>query len=381
MLEGTSVQAEAVPTEEAVVPAVTPTEYVPRTETRSGPLLPGQSLDIPFRPRGPGVVELRCYATSIKDPITYLPNPTSRRLELFRPESSTPVASKTDHDYPYTILRTHVEPGDSAALGSWTARVTNVEADSRPTERRFDFSVTYPAVPLFTKEVPMSALLPDLRRLFGQLSFRVTHGTNASHVRLWSAVSGTADHRYTARSLVPDEFNKIYEEIRDVNATGTPAVRYRDATLSYPTGAFVVEYDFETTGTEYVGDYPGEITSGSLALELGPATIDRRVSYDPTSVRSTVSFQPYWPNVPGSVGFLQGLNEGLERQLETQTVTALRQSDFRDAIGEALTGIVRQQANLPLFSAVRGVRIWNGQLVVKYTNQGVLPPELGPRPR
>jgi len=346
-------------------------EYLPIRKTKSAYLRRNEKLEIQFKPKKPGPITLMAFARWER---YFPPDPTRRRVALYKPGSSAAVASKTDSGLAHsTFLHYNASASEIHAVGNWTGRVTNLE-DSR---ENFRLSVSYPSdIPLKTIVVPASLVSSFVNATIGQTKIHVTDGNNQSYIK-FPASFGVPMRRFTAPRYsytinlpwpIPDI--KINERVNDINSRSVDFA-LRNASAQFSNGSMRLTVQFEHQGKEILGTFHAHLRNMKLIVNLGLETRNKKISYIRNNV--DVDFQcsvdlvgvPDWLESK-VLDPIIGYSRKIRNSVENAVSAIFSQESTRRAFSDAITAKV--QTLLGANAKIYSVKVQGGKLTVKYYN-------------
>jgi hypothetical protein len=345
--------------------------HLPEATAKRCTLESTETIDVAFDVVAPGLIILVAAAGDWSgDGHPLLPAPREgrvpHRLELIPPDQTIPAASEVSELGEGTLV--HEVPDAPAALGRWTARLTNLA--THPED--FGLFVSFPSLRElqtvdFAAEdfVDLASMAIELRR--GEQASRLSVDTPAGRVVHYFT---TKDMEYscpwTPRVLV------YFRDLRSTSVTLTVSHELTEPVLRYELG-------FDEHGLELNGTVPLHLSDMRLTIDLplivryfkAAEAVERRskelstIAYDEEGIRVAFSFEPRFEElVEWFPGFFPRWRRLIRRTVEDACRELLASEDVRRVISNALEARVLERAG-PHAEPV-GVSVADGKLRVSY---------------
>ena len=302
------------------------------------------------------------------------PDPTRRKVEIFKPGSGTAVAKKSDSGMTMlTVLKYRPTAAEVALSGSWKAKVTNLE-NSR---EKFRLLVSYPTdIQIKQFSVPISLINTLLGATISRINIHVTDGANKSYIK-FPPEMGVQTKYFTVPSFykkinmpwpIPDI--EIRERVNDINSQSV-TFSLKNASSQYANGHMEFKVKFEESGKEVLGTFHAHLSNMNLTIKLGFATRIRKISYNTNNIRTNF---PCNMNIVGVPDFIEdyvldpiiGYTEEIRNTVESAVKNIFASASMRNAFENAIMAKVS-----PFLGAnpkIVSVKLSGGQLRLKYYN-------------
>jgi hypothetical protein len=305
------------------------------------------SIEIPFKVGGSGPIFVSGSAGI--PPHIDIEGDYKFRLELFTPESLTPIISKGIQG---AGGNAHYEVDDnSPALNKvWRARLTNID-DLAFTATTFSLGVSYPGtIPLQTVAIPFTLVNPAINAIVGNTKVHLDRSIGGESTSYIELPSDDSDEPPTRTSFTIDDFAqnewwhppvRVYPQ--DINSSeGEGSILHRD------NGAVLkVQVSFEQMGREMDGTFGVELSDMVLTVECPLKMEQDKITYDGFYVNASFSFEaepvdlPRW--LPKAVlNHFTGYKGKIANTVKNKTETLFEAGALRARISKDLTRGVKE---------------------------------------
>jgi hypothetical protein len=342
-------------------------EYLTESVSISRHLRPGETLEVEVSVPNPG--QIVAIASARWDRI-FPVDPTKRLLEIFKPNLTTPVASRLDEGL---AIKTFLSQSAGASdTGVWKARVTNRENAAET----FTLTLSYPGTTLLrTISVPVSLIDAFVNNTVGQISIHLTNGTNSSYIRFPTSMNVPEEHftlpsyRHTFDLPWPIPNLTVSERVSDINSQSVN-VTLGNTNSDFMNGFINMNVAFETAGREIQGTVDANVSHMNLTVNLGLMVENRRITYQTETVDVSFPITIDLVNIPDFIEDLVNGFTGFRNQIRTAVINAIRNVFVSNATRQALTNALNTQLRTLLGANAQIVtaKVESGNLTIKYYN-------------
>ncbi|WP_428738677.1 hypothetical protein [Sulfurimonas sp.] len=342
-------------------------EYLTESVSISRHLRPNESLEIEATVPNAGAIVAM---TSAKWDRIFPPDPTKRLLEIYKPNTTSPIVSRLDGGFGIkTFLHSSASAGDT---GVWKARVTNKENSTEI----FKLTLSYPGTTeIKTIQVPVSLIDAFVQQTLEQITIHLTNGDNNSYIR-FPASMNVGDQHFTIPGYskninmpwpVPDI--KIREHISNINSKSVD-VALGNRNSDFSNGYIDMNVVFETSGHEIKGTLDANIGHMDLTVKLGLTVENRRVTYEDDNIEVDFPITIDLVNVPD---FIEDAVNGLtsfRKKIRNAVIAKIKSVFAANSTREALSNALNNQLRTLLGENAQIVlaKVENNTLTIKYYN-------------
>lgn len=265
------------------------TEYFPETKTYRKILCHNEYFEVEFNVKNPGTINISTWAQWDH---TFPMTRAHRKIELFKPDESKPVKSKTDNTSGTMTLSYNISASELDSNKNWTARVTSMEKDIEC----LYLQISYPGDFLMKSIViPLSELENFFNSTICKTKICMCSGENASFVIFpknlgISNVFFVIPHfKQTINMRWPTSKINLQQHANSINSSNI-TFSLENASPEFPRGFIRFVVHFEEMGAEITGTYHCHLNNMQLAIDIGLKMQEHKISYDHTNIRVNFSF-------------------------------------------------------------------------------------------